>query len=678
MIIRMIKRTCRPTLLVLLAVVAGCGGGSGEGGSQRTTFSLPLAPTNVSAVGEDDSVRITWAVSENASRYNVYWSAVPGVNAQIGNPVVSSNLQAVVTDLRDDTIYYLVVTAVNSLGESAESAEVQAQPVLSIPAEVAGISAEPGDGQITLQWFPQANSDSYSVEVGNRSVGGPIISLTATTSPLVVNGLTNGMTYYLTVAGINDAGTGSQSGKLDAMPVAPVAGWTPQTRINVPSCQAPTAITCKWPIFARVKDLAINERGVAAVLWDHREGLGRPLRLAVNHTASGTWGEQFFLDVDSGFASVAITPDGDIHVVYNIVEDLFFEDIGIGYGSVLQKVFWRRYRAGSWSDPVEIESPNQSLSHLFVDLAADDQGNVFATWVERDWEPGASAQSAISQIWVRRFDAVADSWDDAVMIGESVDEIDYPSVAIGPSNTAFVVWMQDTVPYDPDPNILGKRPERRVIFASRFDGVAWQPGTIVGRNDLVDWDDVTQFALDVNSTGSAIITWIQELSSTNGSPDSYQVGAARSDALLGQWSAPELILEGSRRPFNPDVAIGATNESIAAWHTGVSAGVGSSTYDTAANSWGPVVSLPTDTMYAGNEFGIEDDGTGAFVLAWSSSRDPRGLFVRRLEPGSTGWSSSDVLGGHVTIPRIKTADSGHTIIVTQDTASRVYVTIYSP
>jgi YD repeat-containing protein len=85
-------------------------------------------PTDVTAGGGIASNSIRWQAPIGAVRYNIYWSATPGVT-------VSSNKISNVTGtsyhhagLTNGTKYYYRVSAVNNAGESLLSAEVSATP----------------------------------------------------------------------------------------------------------------------------------------------------------------------------------------------------------------------------------------------------------------------------------------------------------------------------------------------------------------------------------------------------------------------------------------------------------------------------------------------------------------------------------------------------------------------
>jgi cellulose 1,4-beta-cellobiosidase len=92
-----------------------------------------------------------------------------------------------------------VVTAVNANGESAESVEVSATPVL--PSPPTGVDATPGDATATVRWTAVAGATSYNVYHAQTS---PVTKTTGTKSTgtdnsLVVTGLTNGTPYYFVV-----------------------------------------------------------------------------------------------------------------------------------------------------------------------------------------------------------------------------------------------------------------------------------------------------------------------------------------------------------------------------------------------------------------------------------------------------------------------------------------------
>jgi hypothetical protein len=87
----------------------------------------PPAPANLTAVATNARVALTWSPSVSATSYNVKRSTVSGG----AYPILTSGVTATNysdTQVVNGTTYYYVVSATNSSGESANSAEVSATP----------------------------------------------------------------------------------------------------------------------------------------------------------------------------------------------------------------------------------------------------------------------------------------------------------------------------------------------------------------------------------------------------------------------------------------------------------------------------------------------------------------------------------------------------------------------
>jgi hypothetical protein len=126
------------------------------------------------------------------------------------------------TALTDATKYFYVVSAVNSIGESANSAEVNATPTAPVapPAAPAGLTATPGNAQIILSWTASAGATSYHLKRGTTS-GGPYTQVaTPVATTFTDTGLTNGATYYYVVSALNTAGESANSAQASATPAA--------------------------------------------------------------------------------------------------------------------------------------------------------------------------------------------------------------------------------------------------------------------------------------------------------------------------------------------------------------------------------------------------------------------------------------------------------------------------
>jgi len=106
--------------------------------SSEPTPTAPSAPTGLAATAGDGQVSLTWNAANGASSYNVKRSTSSGgAYAAIGSVASPGFTDASVTN---GTTYYYVVSAVNAVGESANSAAVSATP------QSGGTGGGPGGG----------------------------------------------------------------------------------------------------------------------------------------------------------------------------------------------------------------------------------------------------------------------------------------------------------------------------------------------------------------------------------------------------------------------------------------------------------------------------------------------------------------------------------------------------
>jgi fibronectin type 3 domain-containing protein len=155
----------------------------------------PAVPTGLTVVVTGDGfVRLGWTAAAGASSYNVQRSESAGGPYTVVGNVMTSTFQD--TGLINGLIYYYVVTAVNALGESAPSSEVQATPG---PGPT-GLTAVGGTNQISLTWDAFGGATGYTVRRSDVS-GGPYTTLASgVADPTYTDtGLPNGRRYYYVV-----------------------------------------------------------------------------------------------------------------------------------------------------------------------------------------------------------------------------------------------------------------------------------------------------------------------------------------------------------------------------------------------------------------------------------------------------------------------------------------------
>ncbi|GMK42592.1 hypothetical protein PCCS19_56520 [Paenibacillus sp. CCS19] len=86
------------------------------------------------------------------------------------------------------------------------------------PAAPTGLTATPGNAQVTLSWTASSDATSYTVKRALLS-GGPYTDVaTVATTSYVNTGLTNGTTYYYVVSASNNMGSSANSSQASAAP----------------------------------------------------------------------------------------------------------------------------------------------------------------------------------------------------------------------------------------------------------------------------------------------------------------------------------------------------------------------------------------------------------------------------------------------------------------------------
>lgn len=171
--------------------------------------SLPSAPSRFEAYGANSAAMITWAAPTSSSQLTTYqltaYKAGGVFMVQRVRVASASPTAAWITNLENGQSYRFTVQAANTAGWGPEAP--LSNPAISpssamLPGPIV-TSIVPGDGSLTLQWFGplSPNIDHYLVLTGSQD-GTLVTYRDHVVSPLVINGLTNGITYIVEVRAV--------------------------------------------------------------------------------------------------------------------------------------------------------------------------------------------------------------------------------------------------------------------------------------------------------------------------------------------------------------------------------------------------------------------------------------------------------------------------------------------
>jgi hypothetical protein len=186
--------------------------------------TVPGAPS-LSASAGNAVVNLTWtAPSDGGSAitsYKVYRGTVSGgetLLTTLGNVTSYSD-----TAVTNGTTYYYRVSAVNAVGEGAQSNEVSATPQnVAAPSAPQNLAAAAARGKgIQLTWSaPASNGGSaitgYKIYRGTTSGGEVLLTTVGNVTSYKDSTTSRGVTYYYKVTAVNAAGEGPASNEASA------------------------------------------------------------------------------------------------------------------------------------------------------------------------------------------------------------------------------------------------------------------------------------------------------------------------------------------------------------------------------------------------------------------------------------------------------------------------------
>ena len=147
--------------------------------NQPDTAKLPAAPTGVTATSGINKVTLSWDAVTGADSYNVYWSVNPGVTTATGTKITGATNPYQHVGLYVSRVYFYVVTAVSSTGESPAS-EQASTVAATDSANLYTTYCAVCHGPVTTTTIMGGTSDNIKAAIANNTGGmGALSALTA-------------------------------------------------------------------------------------------------------------------------------------------------------------------------------------------------------------------------------------------------------------------------------------------------------------------------------------------------------------------------------------------------------------------------------------------------------------------------------------------------------------------
>ncbi len=203
----------------------------------------PTEPLSLSVSPGPGEIVVTWQPPADGgggtvTGYVLTWVSSTGASGTIRTTDTTRTLR----NLANGATYTISVSATNSAGTSP-AASASANP-LGAPGAPRDVSVQRGDGRLDVSWSPPTNDGGRAVETYTlrwTASGGGADSLIVSGTRYVIEGLTNGATYTVTVAATNQIGTSAAS-----EPVSHTPGRPPGAPQGVTATRGNSLIDTTW------------------------------------------------------------------------------------------------------------------------------------------------------------------------------------------------------------------------------------------------------------------------------------------------------------------------------------------------------------------------------------------------------------------------------------------------
>jgi fibronectin type 3 domain-containing protein len=260
----------------------------------------PSAPTNLIATAINaNRIDISWkdnSTDEDGFRIERK-KGIAGTYTEITTVGINA------TSYQDNTVsantqYYYQVRAYNSAGLSAYSNEAYATTptVVTPPAAPQNLTATVGNGQVTLKWNKNKESDFLRYRIYRGTSSNPTTKVDSSTASILdttklVTNLTNGTIYYFRITAVDNAGLESGfSNEVNATPNAVVD--------NTPPVFTVSPYTTGTPVLVDANGLVSSSPQVNASASDAGSGISG-MQVAYRNTSEPNWSKSSFVYASS-------------------------------------------------------------------------------------------------------------------------------------------------------------------------------------------------------------------------------------------------------------------------------------------------------------------------------------------------------------------------------------------
>ena len=239
------------------------------------------------------------------------------------------------------------------------------------PAPVGGLTVVAGDGQVTLSWAPDAGVDYWLFFAPTSSISTTSLSnapghqgRTGVTSPYVLTGLTNGVTYSFTIDGRFGNGAGGPgTPSVSAVPRPAGTTWAPGTGMGTANMRG---IAFGTASIATAYYVAVGDGGA---LYQSTDGISNWTAITTSTTSTITTNLNAAMGVLSKFIAV-----GDSGKIF------YSSDIVNWYPATV---------TGSTTQKLNALTSNGTLV-----VAVGDGGTILYSYDGGNWYPAASQTSS--------------------------------------------------------------------------------------------------------------------------------------------------------------------------------------------------------------------------------------------------------------------------------------------